>query len=242
MYSLGELVECRIIERINRFTVKIIVDGAAEMAHLTNTGRLYDILVRDRRCLAKEISSKKLRYRLIAVEDAGGYSVIDTLTQNRFFEHAINNDMVPFLRECRVIRRNPRINTSRLDFKLRCRKNHIVYIETKSAVLRGTDNAAMYPDCPSLRGRRHLREIIELNKQGTEAHVVFIAAMPHPRCFKPYTKGDPELARLIGVAVKEHVPVEATSFYMDKNGSIIYENPVLPLCPEWLETILNLGT
>ncbi len=49
-------------------------------------------------------------------------------------------------------------------------------MEVKSAVLR-EGNYAMFPDCPSLRGQRHVKDLIDWAQKGGDAFVLFMAAL-----------------------------------------------------------------
>ena len=225
-----KVVPCKILHRINRFVVKLVVGKEEINAHLTNTGRLYNILITDRECLAMKINSNKLKYRLISILDKNGYySIIDTLTQNNSFAYGIKNNLIPKLRNCRLIMRNPKVNSSRLDFLYKCNNNNML-IETKSAVLRGENNEAMYPDCPTIRGRRHIIKMINLVNEGYITMLIFISAFHGAECFKPYNEGDPVITQLIKEADKKGVNISALSMFMDKQGNIYLENPDLPLC------------
>lgn len=210
-----------------------------ERLHNTNTGRLLDLLVKGRGCLAEPIRGRKLRWRLVAVEDPeypGKWDIVSTLAQNRAFEEALARSLLPYARGCRVAARNPRVGSSLLDYLLDC-GGRVVYVETKSAVLRGEGGEAMYPDCPTARGVRHVRELTRLVREGEEVLLLFIAAMPGPRCFRPYREGDPELSAELGRSLLEGVTIKAISMHgILENGVLVLvlENPDLPLCPEWV--------
>lgn len=47
---------CSILKRINRFVIKILIDGKTKEAYINNTGRLYEFLVKGRIgfCIKKE--------------------------------------------------------------------------------------------------------------------------------------------------------------------------------------------
>ena len=54
----------------------------------------------------------------------------------------------------------------------------------KSAVLRDGEYAS-YPDCPSTRGQKHVKELIKLRKDGKRAMLVFICALSGVKKFRP---------------------------------------------------------
>jgi len=239
LLTISGVKECTIRKRLNRFVVEALMGGEVVRLHNTNTGRLLDVVVEGRRCVAQPISGRRLKWRLVAVEDSlhrSRWDIISTLTQNKAFEEAIKSSLIPYLAGCGIVKRNPRAGDSTLDYLLTC-GDTLIYVETKSAVLRGPRGEAMYPDCPTERGVRHVRELIKLTKQGRGVLLLFIAAMPGPRCFRPYEEGDPELAAELGRALREGVTIKALAMHGILEGGtlkVVLENPELPLCPEWV--------
>lgn len=230
------VVGCVFIKRLNRFVGEALIGGSPGRIHITNTGRLTEYLTEGRRCLATPIRGRKLQYRLVAVEDMGAYAVIDTRTQSRAFEAAVEASLICGIRGCRVSRKEPRVGEDRFDYILDCPGGEIV-VETKSAVLRGPNDEAMYPDCPSDRGLRHIRHITRLHSQGVRVALVFTAALPGAKCFKPYREGDPRIYEALSTAYIAGVPIIAYSIRMEQDGSVIIENPCLPLCRDWISRL-----
>ena len=224
-----DAVPCTIKARVNRFIVEAIVDGRVERLHNTNTGRLVDVLVPGRQCLAYGIQGRRLSYRLAAVEYGGGYAVVDTLLQARAFEAAVNRGLLPWLPGCRVAGRNPRIPAGLLDYRLDCGGREVL-VELKSAVLMGPGGEAMYPDCPTPRGLRHVKWLAEAHTKGIDAVLVFVAAFPAAKCFKPNNVADPATAEAIHKAWRSGLEVRAISLEATPGGLVVLVNPDLPLC------------
>ncbi len=133
------------------------------------------------------------------------------------------------MKDCSIKKKEIKVGSSRLDYLFECPGGD-VYAEMKSAVLRGGEKGeyAMYPDCPSTRGgQRHIRELIELSKAGKRAMIFFIGAMPGVEKFRPYEKGDPEIARLLKEARKAGVEIHALSISLLPDGKIVLERPEL---------------
>lgn len=221
LFPIPDVVPCRIVERVNRFAVKIEIAGNFFRAHINNTGRLHEILVRNRVGFCfKTPHTEKTDYRLFAVEEKNAGALIDTQFQMKAFEKAFQKTMVPWLKDCFFLRRNARLGDSLIDYLFECKGNS-VYLEAKSAVLR-EGNYAMYPDCPSLRGRRHVRELIEWTQKGGAAFVVFIAALPKVKAFKPNRTSDTELYDLLARAKNSGVGIKAISLYYNSVDSFLY--------------------
>jgi len=79
-------------------------------------------------------------------------ALIDNQLQMKAFEKSLEANLIPWLLGCHILKRNAKLGASRIDYLLDCNGKK-VYLEVKSAVLREGDYA-MYPDCPSDRGRK----------------------------------------------------------------------------------------
>ncbi len=233
------LKTCRIVRRVNRFVAEI-VDVASNkhtLAHLSNTGRLEQYMVPGRNCFSIPINGRKLQYRVIAIEDPGYeyYALIDTFLQNRAFASAIEKGLLSYFQRCEVVKTGPRQGRSVFDFELKCNSSRVI-VETKSAVYRGPRNEAMYPDAPTMRGSRHLRELLRLYSRGVKVALVFIAALPSPSCFRPFRERDPVFSTLLAEAVKRGVPIYSPSMaFSPHNSSVVLENEDIGLCVDGTE-------
>ncbi|ACJ16503.1 sugar fermentation stimulation protein [Thermococcus onnurineus NA1] len=223
------VVPCTFIKRLNRFVALVDVDGEERKALVTNTGRLEEFMIPGRKAFCVPKSGGKTDFVLVAFEDLGGKgAIIDTRTQAKAFEKAVELGLVPWLKDCRIKRREVTIGSSRLDYLFECPGGE-VYAEMKSAVLRGGERGeyAMYPDCPTLRGQKHIKELIELQKAGRKAMIFFIGAIPSVEKFRPYERGDPEIARLLSEAKNAGVEIHALSISLLPDGRVILERPSL---------------
>ena len=225
------VVPCTFIRRLNRFVALVEVNGERRKVLVTNTGRLEEFMAPGKKAFCSPKSGGKTDFVLVTFEDLNGKSaVIDTRTQARAFERAVELNLVPWLRDCRIKKKEVTVGKSRLDYLFECPDGE-VYAEMKSAVLRGGEKGeyAMYPDCPSTRGQKHIMELIELKKAGKRAMIFFIGAMPRVEKFMPYGKGDPKIARLLKEARKTGVEIHAMSVSLLSDGRVILENPSLQI-------------
>lgn len=220
LLKIENAIECGIISRLNRFVVEIEVDGKRYRASINNTGRLQEFIVSARRgfCLRRSRPART-DYRLFAIEERRLGAVIDTQLQTGAFERALEMGLVPWLDGYRLVRRNARLDGSLIDYLLE-RRGEEVYLEVKSAVLRDGDHA-MYPDCPSARGRKHIRELTRYVDGGGRAIILFIAALPEVSAFKPNRQGDAELWELLLKARRAGVEIRALGmFYQPRDSSV----------------------
>jgi sugar fermentation stimulation protein A len=215
---IPDYVECAIRRRLNRFVVEVSLKGRTEHAHINNTGRLLEFLVEGRKAACLPTSGGKTSYRLFAISEEAGWALIDTQFQMRAFEQAVKQRRIPWLSGWRLQRRNPRLGESVLDYLFANEKGSgELYMEVKSAVLRD-GSYAMYPDCPTLRGQRHIRTLIDHARRGEKAAICFMAAFKGATAFRPYANGDPVVAALLKQAKGEGVETRAVSMHFNGKG------------------------
>jgi len=214
-------LECVVIERMNKFVVKVIIEGKTHRAYINNTGRLLHYLVRGRKgfCIRTEWT-EKTDCRLFSIREDGLAAIVDTRLQMRAFEKAAQMRFIPWLGECKVAKRNAKLEESLIDYVLECGGDR-VYLEVKSAVLRD-GKYAMYPDCPSSRGRKHLKELRDHVKRGERAAILFIAALPEVEAFRPNDCGDPDIRRLLREAYQTGLRVKCIGLYYSPEDSFVY--------------------
>ena len=227
--NVDHAVECTILERVNRFVVAVDIAGKRCRASINNTGRLEQFLVPGRKgfCLRPERQGKT-DCRLFAVEEPPLAAVIDTQLQMKAFERGLEQGAIPWLAGHALKRRTARLGESLIDYLLD-HEGKPAYLEVKSAVLRDVAYA-MYPDCPTSRGRKHVRELTALARSGGNAAILFIAALPGVSAFKPYRAGDPEMYRLLVEAGRSGVALKAISMaYRPRGSSVCLLNADLPV-------------
>lgn len=218
LLSIEDSIPCTIIRRENRFIVTIEIEDRRYKAWINNTGRLKEYLREGVKgfCIPNR---GKNDYRLFALSPYNGLaSIIDTFLQMKSFEKCIEYNLLPEFIDCIVYKRNAILYNSRIDYLLFC-KNKSIYLEVKSAALKEGDYA-MYPDCPSIRGQKHIMDLIRNTEEDGESVIMFIAAIPDIKYFKPYREGDPLIYSLISEAYYRGVNIYAIKIaydiYMEK--------------------------
>ena len=147
----------------------------------------------------------------------------------RAFEIALQKKLLPWLMNASMLKRNPRMGVSVLDYFIHNLMGENILLELKSAVYR-QGRFATYPDCPSTRGQRHIREMIEYARQGGKGIILFIASLSGIDAFRPAYNGDPEVGRLLQQAY-DYSPLEIRALslrYIPERG-LFLDNPNLPV-------------
>ncbi len=229
---VADALPCTVIRRVNRFVVEARVGSRIERVYNTNTGRLEELLVEGKTAWCTPRRSKgRTSYELVAVECCGAGALVNTRLQEEAFATLVELGAAWWARGCRVAGRAPRLGDARLDYILDC-EGRSVYVELKSAVLAGPAGEALYPDCPTERGRRHARLLASLAREGRSTLLVFIAGFPGARVFQPYARGDPEYPEALLEALRAGVEVRAVGLHYNPLDSTIHlYNPELPVIP-----------
>ena len=80
------------------------------------------------------------------------------------------------------------------------------YIEVKGVTLI-VDGEARFPDAPTERGTKHLKELIKLKKEGNRCVVFFLIQHPAGNFFRPNWDNDPEFSKTLKEAYGEGVEI-----------------------------------
>jgi len=93
-------------------------------------------------------------------------------------------------------------------------------VETKGCTL-AVDGVALFPDAPTTRGTRHVRELTEAKKKGDSAALLILIFRPDAEIFVPKADTDPDFARAFFAARERGVKIFPLVFEY-KNGTIYY--------------------
>ncbi len=171
------------VSRKNRFTAEIKIDGAIELCHVKNTGRLRELLVPEAKVFVQHHDSteRKTKYSLVAVQKGNEVVNIDSQAPNKvFYEWAKSGGFVDGIT---LIRPETTFGNSRFDCYIEAGMRKI-FVEVKGVTLERA-GVALFPDAPTERGVKHLRELCECVKQGYEAYIVFVVQMKGVHSFSP---------------------------------------------------------
>lgn len=229
LLEIGELTDCIIVERISRFSVKVIVNGCKYAAHINNTGRLPGYIVGGRRGFCIPTPGRGLSYRLLGVEDDGYAALIDTKLHEKSFETLVSRNLIPWLRGCRISKRNANLYGSTVDYAILC-SDREVFVELKSAVMDLGSRVAGYPDAPTTRGRRQIAALANYARGGGSSYIVFIAGIPNAKGFQLYCNIDRAICNAIRYAIESGVVFKSINVFLNPSAkSIVYGDLDLPI-------------
>lgn len=192
MRPFRDLYTGEFISRPNRFTVVCRMEGSKVRAFLPNPGRLWELLIPGTRVYMERADRKdrKLPYTVVAVMKDHTPVLLHTHRTNDIALFLIEKDLIPGLEGARVIRKEVPYRDKRFDLLVE-KDGTQRYVEVKSCTL-FSRHTAMFPDAPTLRGRRHIEELASVG-----GVVIFIISNPSVDYFLPEYHTDPEFAETL---------------------------------------------
>ena len=184
------VIPAAFIARPNRFIARVKTESGEETVHVKNTGRCRELLVPGARVWLAQADNpaRKTRCDLVAVEKGTMLVNMDSQAPNRAAAEALPR-LFPGITE---IRPETIFGDSRLDFYAEGGGRKI-YIEVKGCTLE-EEGIALFPDAPTERGVKHLRELERAVQAGYEAALLIVIQMKGPRLFMPNRRTHPAFA------------------------------------------------
>ncbi len=201
------LVEGRFLRRENRFRATVEVAGAKVPAHVPSPGRMAELLTPHRPVWLAPGNHppRKTPYDLLLVAHEGVLVSLDSRRPNALVVEAIvAGRLFPGYEG---LEQEVTSGDSRLDLRL-VGPTGPCWVEVKSVNL-VEDGLALFPDAPTLRGRRHLQELAKLAQAGQRAVALFVVQRSDARAFAPHQRLDPAFAEALRQAHRMGVEVRA---------------------------------
>ena len=160
------------LNRPNRFIAQVDIDGHREIVHVKNTGRCKELLIPGCEVwlTAPGTPDRKTKYDLVAVRKSTGILFnIDSQAPNKVVKEWLEGEgydkVVPEFT----------YGESRIDFYME-REEERFPMEVKGCTLE-IDGIGYFPDAPTERGVKHLRELARAAGNGYKAVLAFVIQM-----------------------------------------------------------------
>lgn len=218
------------MDRPNRFIAHVLLDGKTETVHVKNTGRCRELLLPEATVYLEESENplRKTKFDLIAVEKSvteKNDSVLkkpdntkkllinmDSQAPNKVTSEWITQNK-KYFPDLKLLKAEYSLGDSRFDFyaeyKDKSGTGHKMLIEVKGCTLE-MDGVALFPDAPTLRGLKHVRELTSLTKSGEyESMILLIVQMTGCKYFTPNRKTHADFADALKEAETAGVKIVA---------------------------------
>ncbi len=166
------IARAKFIRRPNRFIAEVEIDGRRETVHVKNTGRCKELLIPGCEVwlTAPGTSDRQTKYDLVVVRKSNGILFnIDSQAPNKVAKEWLQSQ------DYDVVIPEYVYGESRIDFYME-RGAERYLMEVKGCTLE-IDGIGYFPDAPTQRGVKHLRELIKAKKAGYHAMLAFVIQM-----------------------------------------------------------------
>ena len=194
------------LHRPNRFIAHISIQGQEQICHVKNTGRCRELLQPGCRvwCLDALSPTRKTRYDLIAVEKGQRLINMDSQAPNAAAKEWLLSGGLGQLSQLKA---ESTFGISRFDFSFQ-KEGRSCFLEVKGVTLEN-DGVCAFPDAPTQRGTKHLKELTALAKEGYGCYVLFVIQMEDVKYLIPNEATDPAFAQALRQAKDAGVQILA---------------------------------
>lgn len=206
------IVKGEFISRPNRFIANVLINGEIHKCHVKNTGRCRELLVPGCEVWLEHSKSEKRKteYSLITVNKSGKLINMDSQAPNKAVEEWLQRGGL--LPDIKLLKREQKWGYSRFDFYFET-ENEKAYAEVKGVTLE-ENGVVMFPDAPTERGVKHVKELCKLKKEGFSAYLIFVIQMKDVKYFTPNIKTHKEFAEALIEAEKAGVKIVAADCFV----------------------------
>lgn len=219
----GRVVYGKFHRKLNRFVAEVYVKEELEKVHIKNTGRLKELLVPGAKVVL-EVSNnpeRKTKYSIIAVWKNKRIVNIDSQAPNIVAYDAILAGKIVEIGQVDVLRREVTYGKSRFDLYYE-KGDERGFIEVKGVTLE-EDGVAKFPDAPTVRGAKHVRELMNAVDNGYKAMILFVVQMRGCTYFTPNIEMDEAFSENLVKSSKLGVQVIAYDTDVEENELVLNE-------------------
>ena len=175
---------------------------------------------RQARFISNPNPKRKTQFTLALIRHGRIWVSVYPVFANRLIQNGLGNGTVDCFGSFKNFRPEVKKGNSRFDFQIEfARKIGFVEVKSVSFVEKGIGK---FPDAPTERGRRHLKELIELKMKGHRAGVIFVSQRCDTRSITSNDEIDPVFGEWLRKAKK--AGVELFGFNCRVTGSSVTLN------------------
>ncbi len=206
--KLPPLIPGRLIKRYKRFLADIeLADGSLVTAHCPNSGSMLGCNLPGSPVMlsVSPNPNRKLAHTWELVQVDGFWVGLNTMLPNRLAEEAILDGTIAELQGYPRLRREVSYGSerSRIDILLEGDQGRC-FVEVKNVTL-VEHGRALFPDAVTERGQKHLRELMEVVRNGERGVILFTVQRGDGVAVAPADAIDPAYGRLLRQAVAQGV-------------------------------------
>ena len=195
------------LSRPNRFVAYVEQAGKQEICHVKNTGRCRELLIPGAELYVQRSDNpaRKTALDLISVKKGAQWVNMDSQAPNKAAAEWLKNGGLG-TKEILVCPEY-KYENSRFDFYLET-EGRKAFMEVKGVTLE-EDGTARFPDAPTERGVKHIRELMRCLDDGYEAYILFVIQMKGVHAFEPNDRTHPAFGETLREAAGKGVRILA---------------------------------
>lgn len=209
----SNIVKGTFLDRPNRFIAHVELDGKRETVHVKNTGRCRELLLPGVEIwlTAPGTEGRKTKYDLVTVRKENGLLVnIDSQAPNAVVKEWLEKQQYD------AVVPEYTYGDSRIDFYME-RGAERTLMEVKGCTLE-REGIGYFPDAPTDRGVKHLRELAKAVKDGYRAALAFAIQMDGIKEVRPNIQTHPEFGTAMQEARDAGVEILFLSCHVEPDG------------------------
>ena len=216
MRLFHDTIKGTFLHRPNRFIITADTAFGRVTAHCPNPGRLQEIFTPGARVLLEKSADpdRKTRYSLAAGFYKNKVIPLNSAKANLIAEKIFIPHLYP---QAGKVEREYSLGNSRFDFLITEEKRKIL-LEVKACTL-VYEGTAMFPDAPTIRGTKHIRELEAYSAEGYTSVILFVIMHGDTERFIPNIHTDPVFSEALEKA-SANIAVKAVSLSADEEGII----------------------
>lgn len=233
MQFASPYIPATLLKRYKRFLADVeLSTGRVVTVHTPNTGSMLGVSTPGMRIWLRDAGTaggRKYRYSWEMSEPMTGIFVgVHTGLVNTLVSEAITNGTITELQGYTSLEQEVRYGdeNSRIDLLLRDGERSC-YVEIKNVTARDDEGLAIFPDAVSLRGQKHLRELMRVVEKGQRAMMFYCIQRADITAFRPAHEIDKDYAHLLREAV--HAGVDVMAYRADVNPASITLTQAVPV-------------
>ncbi len=215
------LEKAAFVRRPNRFLVEAVCAGRPVAAHLHDPGRLEEILVPGATLYLGPATGpgRKTGWTVHLAEHAGTLVSINSSLPNRLVGFGLERGLFHEFRDYALGGREVRLGAGRVDFHL-VTAGIDIFMEVKGvSLVRG--RAAFFPDAPTTRGARQVRDLIRAAGKGICGTLFFLVQRNDADSLRFNTETDPDFAAAVGEAFRKGLEIVAYTCRFSLSGAAV---------------------
>ena len=205
----NKLIPGLLIKRYKRFFVDVRVNNQILTVHCPNTGSMHGLLDEGNKVWISKSNNpkRKLKYTLEIIEVKKTKVGINTHSTNKIVHNALQNNLIKEFNDNVDIKPETKFGANtRFDFLVSSKK-YQSFIEVKNVTLSRKRNLAEFPDAETLRGLKHIRELIKASKKKFKVYILFVIQRNDCNAFTVAKDIDPNYANALSKAVKNNLKI-----------------------------------